>query len=245
MVSKSTSVRARPQPSLVFRFTKGRPIDAGELGKLFVCLARDYRRLTKRQLVVAQVEAGSLAVTDAGVARGAPVARATEAVDGMIGLARALHGMLEQGRRAGAKSEMNNSPGHASLAQFLKVVGKSGGEGQFEIAMRRGKIKARVTSGEAIEVGRRAKPSKQRKIENPPDLPMLVQSGERSVLVNQFGPVTESEVEGAIPALTTAIRRARLGFCLDIVANELDVRGFHRIAWAIRADIRRNRQDGR
>src|SRR5262249_49083109 len=151
MASKPAPAGGRLPAILVFHFARGKPIGADELGKLFVSLARDYRRLTRRTLIVTKAEAGSLAVTDAAFARGADPADRAAAVEAMLSLGRSLQGLLEQARRAGAARSPNTGPGgQASLAQFLKALAKSGGEGRFELSSRREKIKARLTSADAL-----------------------------------------------------------------------------------------------
>ena len=248
MASKPAPAGGRLPAILVFHFAKGKPIGADELGKLFVSLARDYRRLTRCTLVVTKVEAGSLAVTDAAFApgaRGADPADRAAAMEAMLSLGRSLQGLLKQAQRAGAARSPNTGPGgQASLAQFLKALAKSGGEGRFELSSRREKIKARLTSADALAAKPRAKAQHPATVEKPPDLPMLVQRGDTRAVVNRFGPIEESEVEAALPLLMRAIRNVGLGFYLDMIANEMDVRGQHRIAWAMRADIRQHRDVG-
>jgi hypothetical protein len=51
-----------PRNQLILNISNSRPIPVANLGRLFEAMASDYRRATGRQLIVAQIERGSLVV---------------------------------------------------------------------------------------------------------------------------------------------------------------------------------------
>jgi hypothetical protein len=238
LVSKPTIVGDNPNEGLVFHFVNERPIDADELGKLFVSLARDYRRLTQRKLVVARVEVGSLTaiLMDSAIAAGPYLANAAEvakAVNGAISFSRALKNLYEQARNPRAKTTTSRSPGQASLKQFLRVIEKSGGEGQFEYSSKTEKFKVHVTSGEAREIRERAKAEQPLEVAG---LPALPGAGDTRGIVDRLSSISESDVAAVIPVLVSTMRSAGLEYLLDMIVNELTAQGHYRIAEAIRTE---------
>jgi hypothetical protein len=238
LVSRPAIVGDYPDGGLVFFFANERPIEADDLGQLFVSLARDYRRLTRRKLVVASVEVGSLSaiLMDSAIAVGPYLANAAEvakAVNGIFSLTRALKTLFDQTRNPRAKTVASKSPVRASLNQFLKVVERSRGEGQFEYSSKTEKIKVHVTSGEAIDIRQRAKAERSQDVTDSPTLPPMDDAHE---IVARLSSISESEVDALIPVLVSTMRSAGLEYYLDTIASALEAKGHYRIAEAIRAE---------
>jgi len=239
------STDEHPGGSLVFHFMNEKPIAADDLGRLFVSLARDYRKLTGRRLVVTSVVAGTLTavVMDAVIAAGPYLANAAEvakAINGMIGLGKALKERLDSARTVSPKVGAKKSPGEASLGRFLKVVERSGGEGQFEFESGREKIKATVTSGEAIRMREQQALQRAALLPSPEELKALPRTGDTGPIVDRLASIGESDLEAVVPVLVEILRSNGLEYQLGSIADELDVRGHGVIAQAIRAEMGRS-----
>lgn len=220
------------------------PIPADDLGRFFVSLAQDYRKLTGRRLVVTRVVPGTLTavVIDAVIAAGPYLASAAEvskAINGMIGLAQSFKERLDNARTGHPRSRAKKSPGEASLDKFLKVVERSGGEGQFEFASKKETIKATVTSGEAIEIRANWALQRAAALPKPEEVKALPRTGDPGPIVDHFASIDASDVERVIPVLVEILRNNGLEYQLGTIANELDIRGYGLIAQAIRVEMGR------
>lgn len=231
-----------PDGSLVFHFVNEKPIPADDLGRFFVSLAQDYRKLTGRRLVVTSVVPGTLTavVIDAVIAAGPYLANASEvakAINGMIGLAQALKERLDNARAGHPRGQAKKSTGEAALEKFLKVVERSGGEGQFEFASKRETIKATVTSGEAIEIKANRALQRAAALPAPEEFKALPRTGDTGPVVDHFASIGESDVERVVPVLVEILRSYGVEHQLGEIADELDIRGYSIVAQAIRTEM--------
>lgn len=234
-----------PAGSLVLHFANEKPIAADDLGRLFISLAQDYRKLTGRRLVVTSVVAGTLTAVlmDAVIAAGPYLASATEvakAINGVIGLGKALRERLDNARSSNSKVGGKKSPGEASLEKFLRVVERSGGQGQFEFESGKEKIKAKVTSGEAIKLREQRSLQRAAMLLSFEELKALPRTGDTKPIVDRLASIGETEVERVVPALVEILRARGLEHQLDTIADQLDFRGYEIIAQAIRAELNRD-----
>jgi hypothetical protein len=245
LVSRLSTVGDSPSGGLLFHFVNEQPIFADDLGRLFVSLARDYRQLTGRRLVVTRVEPGTLTAVlkDAVVAFAPYVADAVEVAKGLNGVANfasTLRDLLEKLRNSGPKVTAKKSAGQTALEHFLKVVAKSGGEGEFEFSTKTENIKARVTSGEAIKLREHAKNARKKQRPARPADPLALTDDRVRQLALGLAKLRDSDVTDAIPALVDALRRAGLESFVEMIASELAIRGHSQIADALRVEVARS-----
>lgn len=235
-------LRAEKQlEGIVFQFSNEKPVAADDLGRLFISLAQDYRKLTGRGLVVTSVVMGSLkaVLMDAIIAAGPYLANAAEiakAINSMIGFTTALKERFNSAHTNVAR-EGKKSAGAASLDKFLKVVERSGGKGQFKFKSGRDEIKVSVTSGEAIKIREQLAVQRAPRLPSPEKIAALPFGGGTEGIIDHLAAISESDVERIIPVLVEILRSKGLEGELSAIADELDVRGYGIIAQAVRAEM--------
>jgi hypothetical protein len=238
-------LRAEEQTEgFVFQFSNEKPIAADDLGRLFISLAQDYRKLTGRRLVVTSVVVGSLraVLMDAAIAAGPYLANAAEvakAISSMIGFTTALKDRFNSAHTLVAR-EGKKSAAEASLDKFLKVVERSGGKGQFTFKSGRDEIKVSVTSGEAIKIRKQLAVQRAARLPSPEKIAALPFGGGTEGIVDHLAAISESDVERVIPVLVEILRSKGFEGELSAIADELDVRGYGSVAQAVREEMRQS-----
>jgi hypothetical protein len=242
--------------ALVLTLKNEAPIAADDLGALLSALARDYRRLTRRTLVVERLETGSVVATlmDAAIlvtpyaANAVEVAKAVNAIVDFAKLLRKRFVSEKSGKSIDA-AEQGGPPalGGDSVKQLTKIVAKSGGEATFKYS-RPGheSIEGKITSKEAIKIRERERTARAAlRLTKQAELLALTHGDDDSgpVVKRLAGISGATELDEAIRALVAALRSAGLNSFLEMIASDLAAHGHSRIADLLRAEVMRSQRE--
>jgi hypothetical protein len=241
---------------LILRYE--RPIPAADFGALFRAFATDYGRLNKgRTLVIAAVETGSIIVhlRDAyeAIAPYVPaaleLAKIAKNLKEFVEVLRTLFASAKADPKRGGLFQKKRSPGIKSAEQMAKMVIASGGEVELHHKQPDGeKISVKLTSLEAIRIREQAAISRravsssapgQLHVESHAPVPY---SGLAHYSFHDAGRIADNfvaagtEAEAIIGVVASVLRELNMDHVLEAVAAELDERGHHSLAMAVRAN---------
>lgn len=240
---------------LVLEIKNDQPIAADEVGALLVVLARDYRRLTRRKLVIGRLETGSVIATlvDAAVFITPYASNAVEvskAINAIVSFSKALRERFANAKnlkKLGAtKPEIREPPGTDTVTELAKIVAKSGGEATFKYIGSDGEnVQAKITSKEAIEIRERQKTARGAlKLAKQQDLLALgLEDGDTTTLARRLAEMgLSTDLDEAIRALVGALRSSGLDSYVEMIASDLAGHGHSHIADLLRQEASRSRR---
>lgn len=244
--------------ALVLFFDHGRAIEAGELGKLLSVLARDYRRYSSgRSLSVARIETGSLLVVlkDAATYL-SDAAEILKGIKAAGSFARRIVDLIRQQKEALQPVPLfgkgRKRTGVASVEALYEIAAASGCEVTIRHSMPDGEtVDAHFLPVEAIAARENAK------VRNQPPLSLIngdtesfLKSLPYSANAASIAPIVQSlttlyglegdklnssELSPLMQAIASTLRSNGLGAFVEIVASDLERRGLHEAASALRA----------
>lgn len=239
---------------LVLAIRNIQPIAADELGALLTTLARDYRRLTRRKLVVERLETGSVItkLVDAAVFITPYASNAVEvskAINAIVAFSKALRERFANAKssedKGAAELGMREAPGTDSVKQLARIVAKSGGEATFKCSGPGGEsIEGKITSKEAIDIREREKTARAAiRLAKQQNLLGLGIDDDTAALARRLVDMGQSaDLDEAIRALVVALRSAGLASYLEMIASDLAAHGHSRIADLLRQEAIRSQR---
>jgi hypothetical protein len=248
MAQRTTSLSPEHH-ELVLLISDGRPVRASELGELLTALARDYRQVSRgRLLVVTQLESGSLWILlkDAALAAKpylTETAEYTKAAQALFEFARGLKRNLARKKSAdGEAVDPAKSGPFRSIESIVKVAADTGAELSLKYAGSAGEvIEITLTPVEAIEIRERDKVAAyQARIEQEDRrlLPSHSRAEDRAkALADELELLAisdSSEPNPLIVAVVRLLRRSGNEPLIEMLAQELDGRGYPELAAAVR-----------
>lgn len=240
---------------LILTLDSERPLSAEELGAVFSALARDYREMTRgRSLVVVRVESGSIIaiLTDAALAV-APYAAGSLAVIGGINalfeFAKNLNKWFGYAKKPRNEHEglyrgEERSPGQRSVEEIIKIAAKTRSHVRVQHKTERGEtLDVELTPQEAKSARKqlRAKGG-TKKIRRTTTTATLSDEQVEDAIAHmrrmwESSP-SPAEAHPVVEAIVAVLKATGAGSLLPKIASELEIRGLHEIAHAVRQHIR-------
>ena len=255
-----TDERALASPSaaeLVIVFDYQRELLAAEMGRLFTALAKDYARSYRgRTLAVAWIERGSLliAIHDA-VVKATPylkdaveIAKGTKSITDFSKSIRELVSW-KKAEATDAKAPTQKAAVLRSVEEIVRIAADSGSEVSIRQMEPDGRIlEVNLASREAVEIREReiTQRTNARRVAHliaqsplPAALPSHLQPdaiADRFERLGHVGSPGRDAVVSAISAVAIVVRDSGNGYLLEPLAAELETRGLHDLAAAVRAE---------
>lgn len=256
-MTEQRSLTPQSAAELVIVFDYRRELLAADLGSLLTALAKDYARAYRgRTLVVSSIEKGSLlvAIHDAVSAAspfikdGVEIARGIKSITDFAASIRKLV-LRKKDEAAGVKAPAPKTRVDRSVQEIVRIAAVSGSE----VTIRQTEADGRITeislaSREAIEIRERETtrrseaPPAGRRVTQPTFPDPLPVSFQPIALADQFEKLDQAGSHGreavisAIASVAAVVRDAGHGRLLEPLALELESRGLHDWAAAVRAE---------
>jgi hypothetical protein len=234
------------------------PPSAEDLGEVFSALASDYREMTNgRTLVVIRVDSGSIiaTLTDAALAAAPYVATGVggglvviNAVNALTEFAKNLKEWFGYAKSGEEKKRLyrkgRKTPGQRSVEAIIKTASDTRSHIRVKYKSEKGEtLEAELTPAEAISAREHLPAKDFKKVRRKPMQRILRSAPEFQMAVERFQQVdtqnmSPTEVHAIVDVIVAVLKAAGAGYLLSEIASELDVRGVHNIAFAVRQHIR-------
>ena len=244
---------------LILELDSERPPNAEDLGEVFSALARDYREMTNgRTLVVVRVESGSITATLTDAALAAAPYLAAGGGDGLAIIA-AMNTLAEFGGNLKkwfgyAKSDnekkrlfrkRKRSSGQRSVEAIIEIAANTGGHIRVKYKSEKGEtLDVELTPTEAISARKQPPAEEIKEAHSETELQILRSAPVVQRAIARLAQIDEQNlpptgVLAVVDVIVAALQAAGAGYFLSEIVSELEMRGFHNIANAMRQHIRR------
>jgi hypothetical protein len=225
-----------------------RPLQAAILGELLSALSRDYRQMNRgRGLAVTRIETGSVFIflTDAFLAAKPYLDTSIEVVKGakaIFDFAKSIRDFIGKKKNPNSDLEQGVKQGpYRSIEKMIKIAAETGSELQIRYSDGNGgSFEASLAPLEAVAIRKRT---------GHPELQAKVMHQERERLLEE---ATSALIKGvadeqlALPGsrahhpligtVVRLLRQTRNGHLVEMLASELQGRGYSELAAAVRAE---------
>lgn len=237
---------------LVLRIAGGRPLQASELGDLFLALARDYRQMNRgRTLVVTRIEAGSILIflQDALLAAKPYLSDTLEFAKGgkaLVDFAKSIKDLVGKKKAPDVDSVEGSKQGpYRTIEAVLKIAAEK--ECEISIKYVGGKeegMEVHLTPKDALEIREKARfAGRQAKISHaelllertaPPRL-MAERARELADEIERIALPSANDTSALLSIVIRLLRSSGNEHLVEMLALELADRGYSDVAVAVRA----------
>jgi hypothetical protein len=245
--------------ALILALDFERPPNAEDLGEVFTALARDYREMTNgRTLVVVRVDSGSITATltdaaltaapyvAAGVGGGLATITAINALGQFVANLKKWFGYTKsdtEKKRLYRKGR--KSPGQRSVETIIKVAADTRSHIRLKYKSKQGEtLEAELTPAEAISVRAQVPigETEQVRLASTPRMRSApeVQAGIERLQQIHAQNLSPNQVDAIVEVMVAVLQASGQRYVLLEIASELERRGLHNIASALRLHIHRS-----